>query len=106
MAKVGDFGFSKLIDDHNQMLTSLVGTPQCMSPQTLPNWHYTEKTDIWSLGIILYEMVFGRVQWDASTKDVDSLVKYIRNISAVPIPKTHKMSKSTINLIIRMLKVE
>jgi len=88
------------------MLTSLVGTPQYMSPQILSDLHYTEKTDIWSLGIILYEMLFGRVPWDASTKDVDSLVKYIRNSSAVPIPEAPKVSKSTINLIECMLKVE
>ena len=33
--KVGDFGFSKLINNHDQMLESYVGTPQYMSPQIL-----------------------------------------------------------------------
>lgn len=99
IAKVGDFGFSKLIDDHDQMLTSLVGTPQYMSPQILSNCNYTEKTDIWSLGIILFEMLFGRVPWDTSSKDIDSVVKYIRNCSAVPIPEVPKISKNTVSLL-------
>jgi serine/threonine protein kinase len=104
VAKVGDFGFSKLTEGHDQLLLSLVGTPQYMSPQILSGTHYTEKTDIWSLGIILYQMLFGRVPWDAA-KDVDTLVKHIQQ-QKVRIPEVPKISRATAYLIEHMLQYE
>jgi serine/threonine protein kinase len=61
--KIGDLGFSKSISVHEEILTSTVGTPLYMSPQILSNTTYTEKTDVWSLGILLYEMLVGEVPW-------------------------------------------
>lgn len=94
IAKVGDFGFSKMIDSHEQLLKSLVGTPQYMSPQILMNCEYTEKTDIWSLGIILYEMLFGRLPWERTT-NYETLVKYISNCTDVRVPEVPRVSDCT-----------
>jgi serine/threonine protein kinase len=66
--------------------------------------HYTEKTDIWSLGIILYQMLFGRVPWD-SAKDIDTLIKQIKQ-QEVRILEIPKISKSTAYLIEHMLQSE
>jgi serine/threonine protein kinase len=65
--KIGDLGFSKAIDIHDEILTSIVGSPLYMSPQILSNSTYTEKTDIWSLGIILYEMLVGEAPWQVNS---------------------------------------
>jgi calcium-dependent protein kinase len=42
------------------MMASMVGTPLYMSPQILDNKKYSNKTDIWSLGFIFYETLFGK----------------------------------------------
>jgi serine/threonine protein kinase len=42
------------------MLASLVGTPLYMSPEILNNQKYSSKTDVWSLGFIFYEVLFGK----------------------------------------------
>jgi serine/threonine protein kinase len=56
-AKIGDFGFA------TQCLTEVndihVGTPVYMSPEGLLNNLYGPKTDIWSFGIIVFELLHG-----------------------------------------------
>jgi serine/threonine protein kinase len=60
--KIADFGFaiSKHVSQaNNQVYEFNVGTPLYMSPETLMKNHYSAKTDIWALGIVFYEMIYG-----------------------------------------------
>lgn len=67
--KIGDFGFAKHVDNFkNQMLKTLVGTPLYMSPQILKHEVYNTKCDVWSLGLIFYEMLFGKTPWPARSQ--------------------------------------
>jgi len=45
-------------------MTSLVGTPLYMSPQVLLRRQYTSKCDVWSVGLIYYEMLEGKTPWN------------------------------------------
>jgi NIMA (never in mitosis gene a)-related kinase len=54
--KLGDFGLSRVMGEHSVYATTHVGTPYYMSPEQLTDGRYTEKSDIWSAGCILYEM--------------------------------------------------
>jgi serine/threonine-protein kinase ULK/ATG1 len=64
--KIADFGFAKYVDNFgSQMLKSCVGSPIYMAPQLLERTPYTTKCDIWSIGIIFYEMLFGSPPWKA-----------------------------------------
>lgn len=58
--KISDFGFSRYITASDKMLQSQVGTPLYMSPQILNRRKYTSKSDIWSLGMIYYECLYGK----------------------------------------------
>jgi len=56
---IGDFGFAKSGAD---MATTKLGTPLTMAPELLnaqQNLNYTNKADLWSIGICFYQMVFG-----------------------------------------------
>jgi serine/threonine protein kinase len=46
------------------MLSTIVGSPAYMSPQILKKNKYSYKCDIWSLGIMTYEMVVGELPFD------------------------------------------
>ena len=58
-------------------MTSLVGTPLYMSPQVLLRRQYTSKCDVWSIGLILYELIEGKTPW--VVRDILDLVNKQRN---------------------------
>merc|ERR1711971_208246 len=55
--KLGDFGVSKQMDDANMMAQTQTGTPYYLSPELCNGEGYGSKSDIWALGIIVYEMI-------------------------------------------------
>jgi tRNA A-37 threonylcarbamoyl transferase component Bud32 len=61
--KIGDFGFSRYI--YNKL--DLAGTPNYISPEVLNREEQSFKTDIWSLGVILYFLIFKKGPFYASS---------------------------------------
>ena len=77
MTKIADFGFSKRVTA-NSKETINVGSPLYMSPEALNSNIYTIKNDIWSVGVIIYEILHGKVPWTCSTED-QLKIEIIRN---------------------------
>lgn len=50
------------------MMNTKAGTPMYMSPQILDDQPYSAKTDIWSLGILYYQLVYHRLPWTAKSE--------------------------------------
>jgi serine/threonine protein kinase len=59
-AKIIDFGFCEVIRAKKVMRTFNVGSPSYMAPEAYLRTLYSEKSDSWSLGMILFEMLHGR----------------------------------------------
>jgi serine/threonine protein kinase len=99
--KLCDFGFAK----HNNSLkrvTTVCGSPLYMAPEIYKNESYTESVDVWSLGIILFEMVFG-VHPFAKYNDVESLsASIVKN--DIHIGKSNEVSDECLDLLQRMLQ--
>ena len=54
--KLGDFGIAKCLNNTFEKAKTLIGTPYYLSPEIINDKPYDYKSDIWSLGILLYEM--------------------------------------------------
>lgn len=54
--KICDFGLSKIMTDAPMRDTAAAGTPEWMAPELIRNEPYTEKCDIFSLGVIMWEL--------------------------------------------------
>ncbi|XP_075277159.1 serine/threonine-protein kinase Nek5 isoform X2 [Opisthocomus hoazin] len=56
VAKLGDFGIARQLNSTMEFAHTCVGTPYYLSPEICENRPYNNKTDIWSLGCVLYEL--------------------------------------------------
>ena len=77
--KISDFGLCGLISE-TKLMTSFCGSPCYCSPECLSKLDYDgRKSDIWSLGVLLYTMVTGQIPWNImNTKMMlEHLYRYI-----------------------------
>lgn len=63
--KIADLGFAQEFDQEAG-LDLVLGTPLYMAPELVLNKKYNEKVDVWSLGVITYQLLSGRTPFDAS----------------------------------------
>ncbi|KAM6482853.1 kinase-like domain-containing protein [Trichoderma sp. SZMC 28011] len=81
--KLGDFGLSKMIKSQD-FASTYVGTPFYMSPEICAAEKYTLKSDIWSLGCIIYELCAREPPFNA--KSHYQLVQKIKDGKINPLP--------------------
>ena len=56
IVKLGDFGIARVLSTTIELAVTIVGTPYYLSPEIIKNEPYNFKSDMWSLGVILYEL--------------------------------------------------
>eukprot|EP00961_Rhodomonas_salina_P108762 1464077-Rhodomonas_salina.6 len=65
--KIADFGLAAVVNS-NSLASSKVGTPLYMAPEQVRGAGYTAKSDVWSLGCIIYEMAALKPPFDANNQ--------------------------------------
>ena len=65
--KLADYGFSKELNIYNIRTTHL-GTPATMAPEIMMNMPYDDKSDLWSVGIMMYQLYYKEIPYDGMTE--------------------------------------
>lgn len=79
IVKIGDFGIAKVLAQTVAKARTVVGTPYYLSPEVVQSQPYTLSTDVWSIGVMLYEMCALKPPFDAPSLHMLSM-KIIRGV--------------------------
>ncbi len=97
--KLGDFGIAKVLEHTMDQASTVVGTPYYLSPEMIQSRPYSYESDVWSLGVLLYEMCALRPPFDAGS--LAELAQKIVRGTYLPLPS--HFSSSMKSLVGQML---
>lgn len=79
--QVTDFGIASVVSARQRQTSGMLGTPQYMAPEIISHGHATSAADVYSTGVLLYELLAGRTPFDGP--GTDFTVAY-RHVTALP----------------------
>ena len=94
--KLGDFGLAKKLSFRDEKISEMVGTPAYMAPEILENKGYSLEVDIWSLGVIMYYLIIGKLPFNKPNQEDIKRVSYT-------FPKKAIISRAAKSLIEQIL---
>eukprot|EP01065_Artemidia_motanka_P012911 TRINITY_DN1710_c6_g1_i1.p1 TRINITY_DN1710_c6_g1~~TRINITY_DN1710_c6_g1_i1.p1 ORF type:complete len:888 (+),score=168.68 TRINITY_DN1710_c6_g1_i1:349-2664(+) len=97
--KVGDFGIAKVLAHTMQCARTAVGTPYYMSPEICQERPYNNRSDVWALGCVLYELATLKHAFEANS--IKALVAEILRGRYRPLPPEY--SRDLRDLVSAML---
>ncbi|XP_037079891.1 serine/threonine-protein kinase ULK3-like isoform X2 [Pollicipes pollicipes] len=99
--KVADFGFAKYLasDDRTE---GLRGSPLYMAPEIVTERQYSASADLWSIGVILYECLFGKAPY--SSNSIKELIDKMKVDKPVQLPPAVSVSDECRDLLTRLLQ--
>lgn len=96
--KLCDFGLSRAMSPNTEVLHSLKGTPLYMAPELVSQKPYDHRSDLWSLGMILFELFTGRFPYTS-----DNVVSLMHEIKKIDVEIPSNMSPDLRDLVSGLL---
>ncbi|RLN57703.1 hypothetical protein BBJ29_000432 [Phytophthora kernoviae] len=103
VVKVGDLGLGRYLSENTMEARSKVGTPLYMSPEVLRGESYDWKSDVWSMGCILYELAMLRSPFKSEGLNLVGLFQKINKGDYQDIPDVY--SEHLRRLVKRMISL-
>ena len=103
--KLSDFGFSKVINEGDITGTNL-GSPATKAPEIMKGSDYNAKADLWSIGVIMYQLFFDQLPFPArNARELKEAIFRARGVR-LPIGKEDCMTQICFDLIDQLLQKE
>uniref|UniRef100_A0A8C0ZKB7 Serine/threonine-protein kinase ULK3 n=1 Tax=Cyanistes caeruleus TaxID=156563 RepID=A0A8C0ZKB7_CYACU len=99
--KLADFGFAQYMSPWDEKHV-LRGSPLYMAPEMVCRQHYDSRADLWSVGVILYEALFGKPPF--ASRSFAELEEKIRSDRAVELPSRPQLSLECRDLLGQLLE--
>uniref|UniRef100_A0A3B3ZV08 Serine/threonine-protein kinase ULK3 n=1 Tax=Periophthalmus magnuspinnatus TaxID=409849 RepID=A0A3B3ZV08_9GOBI len=99
--KLADFGFAQYMSPWDEQ-SVLRGSPLYMAPEMVCRRQYDSRVDLWSVGVILYEAMFGRAPF--ASRSYAELEDKIRSNQPIELPPGTRVSKDCRDLLLRLLE--
>lgn len=99
VVKLCDFGFARAMSDETNLLHSIKGTPLYMAPELIQGKPYDQFADLWSLGIVLYELATGGTPFSGS-----QMMNVLTLIAKNPVSYPSTMGSDLRNLLEGLLQ--
>lgn len=100
--KIGDFGLARVLTTTSDFARTKLGTPAYLSPEVICSSPYNSRTDIWALGIILYELLSLEKPFFATT-----VHEIFEAITKDPVPSLDRLqgvySSDLLDLVLKLL---
>lgn len=100
--KIADFGLGRSAENGEDVLKTFCGTPIGMAPEIKVGATYDAKCDIWSLGVMLYEILFGKLPF-GNAKTRGDVMRTIQRDDWPAFPKLSNVTDAAKNLLRKML---
>ena len=98
--KITDFGFARYVENPNSLINTICGSPLYMAPEILGRNSYSIVSDLWSVGVIIYQMLFGKLPFNGR-----NFIDLISNIEKknIKINENLDLSDMSIDIVKRLL---
>ncbi|CAG9808275.1 unnamed protein product [Chironomus riparius] len=100
--KLCDFGFAQHLSSDEEESSMVKGSYLYMAPEIAINRKYDARADLYSIGVILYECLFGNAPY--SSKTIDELLEKIKSRQKIELSSNVKISNECEDLLTRLLQ--
>jgi len=97
---LSDFGIVRLADDQSSLTRGVIGTPYYMSPEQALGREVDGRSDLYSLGVVLFEMLTGRVPFKG-----ESPIATLSMHASLPVPSARELNPSLTERIDRVVRI-